>query len=388
MRSSNLPARLTCAVLLFLASCRPACADEVYFPEPGDRWQHKRPAEVGMDAPRLQDAVAFAQTHESTVPRDFSTQVQTFGRQLGPLPKERAGTNGIILRHGYIVAEWGDTNRVEPTYSAAKSFLSTLLGLAIDRGRVKSVHDTVAEYVHDGGYDTPHNLQVTWEQHVQQTSEWQGSMWGKSSDFIGETEFGEGRRPIRAIQEPGALWEYNDVRVNRLAHSLLRVWKTPLPDVLKSDVMDPIGASSTWQWHGYDNSNAEMDGRRVKSVSGGSRWGGGLWISARDEARFGCLFLRKGRWRNRQLISESWVRAATTPGRIGPDYGYLWWLNTKGNQWPGAPRTSFAAVGHGSNTIWVDPEHDLVVVWRWHQGSGDELFKRVIAAINKSEGAR
>jgi len=353
----------------------------VYYPASGDAWQRKQPAEAGMDSALLEQAVAYAKTQESTIPRDFSTQVETFGRVLGKLPKERGGTNGIILRHGYIVAEWGDTSRIDPTYSAAKSFLSTILGLTIDRGLIKSVNDPVGNYVHDGGYDSAHNAKITWEEHAQQTSEWDGALWSKPADFVGHEEFGKGERKPRALQEPGAFWEYNDVRINRLALSLLRVWKKPLPEVLRDEIMNPIGASNSWQYQGYDNSYVTIDNRKIQSVSGGTRWGGGLWISTRDEARFGYLFLRKGRWQNKQLISQKWVQAATTPGKLGPDYGYLWWLNTKRKQWPNAPATSFAAIGYGSNTIWVDPEHDLVVVWRWHQGNGDELFKRILAAV-------
>lgn len=337
-----------------------------------------------MDAKLLAEAVRFAKTQESRVPRDFSTQVETFGRLLGPLPRERGQSNGIIIRHGYIIAEWGDTSRVDPTYSAAKSFLSTLLGLTIDRGLIKSVHDPVRQYVHDGGYDSPHNAKVTWHTHAQQTSEWEGMMWGKSHDFIGVEEFGEGRRELRRLQEPGTFYEYNDVRINRFALSLLRLWKKPLPQVLKDEIMNPIGASSTWQYPGYFNSDVNIDGRRMTSVSGGTRWGGGLWINTRDEARFGLLFLRKGRWQNKQIISERWVQAATTPGEAKSDYGYLWWLNTGRKQWPGAPEKSYAALGYGSNTIWIDPEHDLVVVWRWHQGNADEFFKQVIASIKQS----
>lgn len=339
-----------------------------------------------MDAALLSQAVAFAETQESAVPRDFSTQVETFGRLLGPLPKERGATNGIILRHGYIVAEWGDTRRPDPTYSVAKSFLSTILGLTLDRGMIRDIHDPVGKYVDDGGYASPHNARITWEQHAQQTSEWEGSMWGKSHDFIGREEFGKGERQPRALHEPGTYWEYNDVRINRFALSLLRLWKKPLPQVLKDEIMDPIGASDTWRYYGYFNSEVVIDGRRMSSVSGGTRWGGGLWISTRDEARFGYLFLRRGRWRDRQIVSEKWVRMATTPGPLGPDYGYLWWLNTRRQQWPSAPPTSFAAIGYGSNTIWVDPEHDLVVVWRWHKGNGDELFKRIIAAVKAGDG--
>jgi CubicO group peptidase (beta-lactamase class C family) len=130
-----------------------------------------------MDGVLLEQSVAYAKTQASTIPPDFSTQVEMFGRVLGPLPKMRGDTNGIIIRHGYIVAEWGDTARIDPTYSAAKSFLSTLCGLAIDRGVIKSVHDPMKQYATDSGYDSAHNAKITWEQHLQQTSEWQGSMW-------------------------------------------------------------------------------------------------------------------------------------------------------------------------------------------------------------------
>ena len=352
-----------------------------YYPPAGDKWQHKSPADAGFDPALLEQAVAFAKTQETKMPRDFSTQVATFGALLGPIPKERGETNGIVLRNGYIVAEWGDTQRIDPTYSAAKSFLSTVLGLTIDRGMIKSIDDPVRNYIKDGGYDSPHNSKITWRHHANQTSEWEGAMFGKSHDFIGIEAFGAGRRQPRELKEPGEFYEYNDVRINRFSLSLLELWKQPLPSVIKQYVMDPIGASSTWQYHGYSNSDVMIDGRKMTSVSGGTRWGGGLWINTRDEARFGYLFLRRGKWGDKQLISEKWVRMATTPGPLGPDYGFLWWLNTKQKQWPSAPASSFAAIGHGSNTIWVDPEHDIVVVWRWHQGSGDELFKRVLAAV-------
>jgi CubicO group peptidase (beta-lactamase class C family) len=356
-------------------------AKESYYPKRGDAWQRRRAEDVGMDSALLAQAVAYAKTQESQVPRDFSTQVETFGALLGPIPKERGATNGIILRHGYIVAEWGDTQRIDPTYSAAKSFLSTLLGLAIDRKLIKSVNDPVRNYINDGGYDSPHNAKVTWEEHVRQTSEWEGSMWGKSSDFIGVEQFGKGNRKPREIKEPGTHWEYNDVRINRFSLSLLRVWRKPLPQVLKEEVMARIGATSTWQYHGYDNSDVVIDGKKMKSVGGGTRWGGGLWINTRDEARYGLLFLRKGKWEDKQIISENWVRMATSPGRIPLDYGYLWWLNTERRQWPSAPESSYAALGYGSNTIWIDPEHDLVIVWRWHKENLDELIKRVLASI-------
>lgn len=358
-------------------------AASVYFPPAGE-WAHRTPEDVGMDAALLDQAIAYASAHETKRPRDYSDQVKVFGAPLGPVPMERGGTNGLVIRHGYIVAEFGDTTRVEPTYSAAKSVLSTILGITIDRGMIRNVQDPVKSSVNDGGYDSPHNAKVTWHQHAQQTSEWEGTMWGKKDDFVGLEAFGDGRREPRQLQDPGTYYEYNDVRINRFSLSMMRLWKRPLPEVFNEYVMDPIGASSTWKYLGYKNSDVVIDGKTMPSVSGGTRWGGGLWINSRDQARFGYLFLNRGRWGDQQIVSESWVRQATTPSELGPDYGYLWWLNTQRKQWPHASTKSFAAVGFGSNTIWVDPEHDLVVVWRWHDETEDELFRQIVASIKDS----
>lgn len=354
----------------------------VYYPPAGE-WEHKQPEEVGMDADLLAAAIEYATSQETSKPMDFSDQEATFGGLLGPIPTERAHTNGLVIRHGYIVAEFGDTRAVDPTYSAAKSYLSTIAGLAVDHGLIADVHDPVTSDVDDGGYDSPHNAQITWHHHLQQTSEWEGSLWGRKHDFVGEFEFGQGERTPRALQAPGAYYEYNDVRINRLALSLLRLWRKPLPQVLKDEIMDPIGATGTWQYLGYHNADVEIDGQVMRSVTGGTRWGAGIWINSYDHARFGYLFLRNGKWKDQQILSEQWIRMATTRGStVGPDYGYLWWLNTDGEAWPDAPTTAFRASGHGSNTVWVDPEHDLVVVWRWHQGrASNEFYKRIIQSI-------
>jgi CubicO group peptidase (beta-lactamase class C family) len=146
--------------------------------------------------------------------------------------------------------------------------------------------------------------------------------------------------------------------------------------------MDPIGASATWQYHAYDNAIVDIDGTPMPSISGGTRWGGGLWISTLDHARFGLLILRHGTWGDRQIISKKWLQEATRQQGVNQEYGYLWWLNNQG-RWPAAPASSFSAQGAGDNTIWIDPEHDLVVVWRWHKGGGAqaEFYQRILGAI-------
>jgi len=184
--------------------------------------------------------------------------------------------------------------------------------------------------------------------------------------------------------EPGAVYEYNDVRVNALALAALCVWRRPLPQVLREYVMDAIDASPTWRWYGYETSWVELDGEAVQSVSGGGHWGGGMFISAHDMARFGLLTLRRGRWRDKQLLSEEWLRQATTPSPAQPTYGFMnFFLNTGRKYLPSAPASAFAHVGNGTNIVYVDPENDLVVVSRWiENGAVDGFISRVLASIN------
>lgn len=374
--------RANFVVALFLATALPALAQQPakYFPPRGE-WQRKAPAELGFDAAKLAQAIAYAQMRASSW--DFETdQVKTFGSLLGPVPKTRAGTNGLVIRHGYIAAEFGDVKASDPAYSVAKSFLAILCGLAVERGLIRNVNDPVARYVHDGGYDSPHNTQITWKEHLQQTSEWEGTLWGKNANFVGAQEFGTGQLPPRAVQPPGSFFEYNDVRINRLSLSLLRVFGTGLPDVLKASIMNPIGASPGWRWIPYDNSYVEVGGRKIGSVSGGTRWGGGLWISSEDLARFGLLILNHGQWGNQQLVPAKWLTDVVTPSERAAGYGYLWWLNTNKKAWPSAPASSFAAIGNGANTIWIDPDDDIVIVWRWFAGNAmDEMIGKVLGAL-------
>jgi CubicO group peptidase (beta-lactamase class C family) len=356
-----------------------------YFPAAGT-WQHKAPSEVNMDAAKLKEAIAWAEAHGSKWDFD-KDQVRTFGKVLGPLPPGRAATNGIILRHGYIVAEFGDTRTNDPVYSIAKSVISTTASLAVAKGLIRSIDDRVADYIHDGGYDSPHNSKITWRNHLQQESEWEGELFGKNANFLGTEEFGNGQMKPREIHEPGSYYEYNDVRINRFALSLARVFGKSLPDVFKENIMDKIGASHDWKWQGYGaKSTVEINGKPVESVSGGTRWGGGMWINSQDLARFGLLILNKGNWDGQQLVSPEWIKQATTPSAHGPDYGYLWWLNTRKQMLPSGPETSFAARGNGANIIWIDPEHDVVLVWHW-MDSGDAfdgMVKRIVASVTGS----
>ena len=187
----------------------------------------------------------------------------------------------------------------------------------------------------------------------------------------------------RQLKEPGTTFKYNDVRVNVLSYALLQVWREPLPEVLKEEIMDPIGATSTWRWFGYENSWVNVDGMKIQSVSGGGHSGGGIFINTEDHARFGLLFLNHGNWSGEQLISKDWVLRLQEPSTANESYGYMWWLNKGPGKWEGVPETVFYAAGFGGNYIVVDQEHDLVIVTRWLEPAKiGEFVRMVMGALN------
>ena len=400
---------VSCLVLIsFTAAAQKRSAPYIYYPE-NNQWLTKMPAEVLMNASKLDAAISYAKEKESTTPKNLETaHYQTFGREpfgdaIGPFA-ERGSATGIIIRNGYIVAEWGDPRRVDMTFSVTKSFLSTVVGLAFDKGLIASTRDTVyramapinlyapaasGNKADDVGkptllnlFDTKHNRTITWDDLLRQTSDWEGTLWGKP-DWADRPSSNPSEWTTRMRNKPGTTYEYNDVRVNVLALAALNIWRRPLPGVLKEYIMDPIGASSTWRWIGYENSWVVIDGQLIQAVGGGGHWGGGMFISAHDMARFGYLTLRRGKWKNQQLLSDQWVTWALTPTKAQPTYGFMnWFLNTDKKYLPSAPATAFVHIGNGTNMIYVDPTNDLVVVARWiENGAMDGFIQRVLESI-------
>jgi CubicO group peptidase (beta-lactamase class C family) len=380
---------LTLTVLVAPAPSAPGSTP--YFPGRFE-WQHKEPADVGMDPGRIDEAVKLAVASENPATKDLMMYLATtFGRSepfdtpIGPV-KSRGAANGLITRHGFIVAEWGEPRRVDMTFSVTKTFLTTVVGLAWQRGLIRDVNDYVRDYMPPGVdlFDAPHNQTIKWDHLLRQTSDWQGTLWGKP-DWADRPE---GQNPAewpnRKLWEPGTHYKYNDVRVNVLALAALNVWRRPLPDVLRETVMEPIGASSTWRWYGYDNSWVEIDGQKMQSMTGGGHWGGGMFINAYDMARFGYLFLRHGSWKEKSIVSPQWIQMARTPGPDNPTYGFAnWFLNTDRKRLSAAPASAVYFEGNGSNVIYIDWDHDIVAVVRWIQGGSalNDFVGRMLSSI-------
>src|SRR6266481_929422 len=121
-----------------------------YYPDA--TWQHRTPSESGVSPDLLKQAIDFAVAAETKAPRDLvMNHYQTFGRKpfgyaIGPI-QERGDPTGIIIHKGYIVAEWGDPLRVDMTHSVTKSFLSSVVGIAVERAMIRNINETVRDYV-------------------------------------------------------------------------------------------------------------------------------------------------------------------------------------------------------------------------------------------------
>ncbi len=360
-------ARIISALLWVLCAVSTSLAQ--YVP-PTVGWESRPPAELGLDAAVLQQAVDLALANETSMETDLRLAIlRSFAREpypelAGPT-KPRGGPSGVVIKNGYVAAQWGEPDRVDMTFSVTKSYLSTVAGLAWDQDLI-SLKEPVSKWVWDKTFDGEHNGKITWDHLLTQSSDWYGSLFG-IDDWADRPprQGGLDEWRMRELHEPGTRYQYNDVRVNVLAYSLLQVMRRPLPQILKEKIMDPIGASTTWRWYGYDDAWVNVDGIRMQSVSGGGHHGGGMFINTWDQARFGLLFARRGNWGGRQLLSSEWVDLAKTPSSANLAYAYMWWTLKGSTQWEGVPDHVYYAAGFGGNYIVVDEQNDLVIAVRW-----------------------
>ncbi len=343
----------------------------------GTTWQPTDPEASGFDPERLAAALRDAASFESPFAVDIRAALESGFFEpppdnaiIGPV-EPRGPANGLVLRGGRLVGRFGDTRRVDMTFSVAKSYLSLLAGLAVGDGLIGDLDEPVRARVDDGGFEG-RNAGITWRHLLQQTSEWEGTLFGKADRIDRNRVLGGGdaanrppRDTNRALSQPGGFWEYNDVRVNRLGLALLQVFRRPLPEVFAERIMGPIGASPDWRWEGYTTSEVEIDGRPMLSVPGGGHWGGGVFIHADDQARVALLAARDGVWGDVRILPEGWMAASTTPCGLSAGYGLLWWLNTGRAKYPAASAGAYLALGTGGNVSVVEPDDDLVVILRW-----------------------
>ena len=377
---------LSIILIIFFLS---ANSQDSYFPGKNN-WDVKSPSEFNYDSKKIQKAIDFVIDNQNRGDKDLRVEIlkgfstEPYHSIKGPT-KKRGESNGLIIKDGYIIASWGDTKRVDMTFSVTKSYLSAITGIAVDKKLIRSEKDFVSNYVWDKTFDGEKNSLITWEHLLNQSSDWFGNLFGinhwedrpDKSKSIDEWR----SEPQR---QPGTHYKYNDVRVNVLAYSLLQVFRESLPKVLKKTIMDPIDASDTWRWFGYENSWVNIDGVKTQSVSGGGHNGGGIFISSEDHGRFGLLFLNKGIWDGKRVISEEWIKKSITPSETNPEYGYMWWINStlgedyQNTDWKNVPTNIFYGSGFGGNKVIIIPDENMVVVGRWFGRNTESTFIKMI----------
>ena len=372
--------------IVFIFFSVSVCCQELYYP--GLDWEQRTPESLGFSNEKIKEAIQFAIDNENSVDRNLKNAIiSAFGHEprfeiKGPT-KPRRGPNGLIIKDGFIIGKWGDVSRVDMTFSVTKSYLSTVAGLAYQKGLL-NLDGKLKDYIKDGKFSSNHNKEITWHHLLNQSSQWKGNLFG-TFDWADRPpkNLSVEELKVQEIPGPGEAYKYNDVRVNLLSFSLLNVLQEPLPNILKKEIMDPIGASTSWNWYGYEKSKILLDGAIIKSVSGGGHFGGGMFINSLDHARFGLLFLRNGKWRNELLLSPEWIKLVQQSSENNESYGYMWWLNKGARKWDGLSENIYYGAGFGGNFIVIIPNHNLVVVVRWIDSSkiGD-FIKLIIDSCN------
>jgi len=331
---------------------------------PGEEWELADPQEVGMSAEKLDEAARWLE--DGAAGQAYRT---------------------VVIRQGRLVAEWQQgvaLGEQLPLASAGKSMFSCMLGIAVEEGKIASPDDRVVDYYPEmmdvpdgkgpkpGRFAKPEDRDITFRQLICNTSGY-----------------------MKPGETPGMQYHYQTFGMNILCHAIAKVYglydsaepdRLPgLGELMQEKLAEPIGAA--WSYH-YGNFKHEPD-----ALIG--IFGNYLQISAtaRDMARAGLLWLHLGRWRERQVVPEDYVRQAivTAPDIVANCpreewcYGHGFWTNEHGVLWPSLPTDSFAASGAGRKHIWVCPSLDMVVAQSpgtyENQSDNDTgLLARIVAA--------
>jgi CubicO group peptidase (beta-lactamase class C family) len=300
-------------------------------------WPTSTPAEQGMDAALLDEMLA---------------QIDTDRMNLHAL---------LVIRHGAIVLEkyYPGHDRLEKhtQYSVTKSFTSTLLGIALDQGKIKGVDQPVQDFFPGLVFTNPDPRKdaMTLADLLTMTSglDWQESDASYSAMYQ-SADWVDWVMGLEQAAAPGEVFNYCSGCSHVLLKAVGQAVGTDVVDFARENLFEPLGIRD----FGWERT------RRGDAIGG---WG--LLLTARDMAKLGYLYLHEGAWDGRQVVSASWVRAATSQhadpdGRLG--YGYQWWLyDTHG---------AYAALGRSGQTIFVIPDLDIIVVTTAGISDHDPIF--------------
>ena len=313
---------------------------------PGAEWQKVDPARVGLDAAALERIAATA--------------------------REGRSNCLVVVRHGKLAGEWyfnGTTPQsTQNVFSVTKSLASTLVGIAQDDGDLH-VAASASRWVPEWRGTPARQVRVR-----NLLSNDSGREWSPAIDYdrlIRATDRTQFAVDLGQPDRPGQVWAYNNSAIQTLQRVLQNATGQEVGAYAQERVLGPLGMTRS---------------RMTRDPAGNAQTFQGLESSCRDLARFGLLMLRGGRWGSERIVSAGWVARATgassTP--MNAAYGYLWWLNRYGvlagplapttraqaldpatprtRMVPGAPASTYWALGLGNQVVQVDPGTDTVVV--------------------------
>jgi len=315
---------------------------------PTGEWRQCSPEAVGMKSEKLLTAIAYA-------------AISGFN------------TDGlVIVRKGHIVGEaYFDNFRIESkhvSYSMAKSFTSCLVGIAIDKGLVAGVDERICRYYDEWDCNAGDDLRsrITLRHAMTLTTglEWQEdwSRWdpatndalkmGASNHFV---QYMAGRR---GLYEPGQRFVYSTGDPMLLSKVIRRATGMSALEFARQNLFEPLNITDVSWDHDADGYTS-------------TAWG--LYATVRDYAKFGYLFINRGRWDSRQVVSAAWVEKSTRPDpsvKMWAGYGYLWHVNLPYRlQWQQSPVSldaippdGYMAQGIRGQSIVIIPSAELVIV--------------------------
>ena len=309
-----------------------AVAPKLYYPR-GKEWETRAPKDAGMDAAGIEEALKYAGDHNST--------------------------GLVILRGGRIVTEkyWKDwtPETAQPIYSSSKSVTATLVGMAIEEGKIKSVNQSASDFV--ASWKGAPQAAITLRHMLTMTS---GIKVGAGAVSPAVDAFAE-TAAFPLEHQPGEHWAYNTPVYRMLIRVLEIASGQSIDQYTERKLSGPLGMQhSKWDCAPAPNNKTNC-----------------TWYRSclRDMSRFGLLILRNGQWDGKQIVSAKYVKEATSTSQmLNESYGYLWWLNGKpsyklpggggvqpGRLWPDCPPDAFGALGAQDKKIYVVPSLNLVV---------------------------
>lgn len=328
-------------------SAIPAAAQTAYWPTAG--WRTSTPEEQGMDGSKITQALAA-------------------------IDKESLAFHSLlIIRNGYLVSEtyfWGySKTRGHELYSVTKSFVSTLVGIAIDRGSIDGVGRPMADFFPGLAFENPDPGKdaMTLEDVLTMRSglgwietDSTFTMLSRSPDWV------KFMFDLPMAAAPGTSFYYCSGCSHLLSAAVQKATGMPTRDFAGTYLFQPLGITDV---------NWETD------TTGIPIGGWGLSITPRDMAKLGYLFLRNGAWDGQQIVSTEWVKDATrkhtnTDGTLG--YGYQWWIYPSLN--------AYTALGLYGQTIFVIPEKDLIIVTTAGMENHDRIFQLIEDFIAPAAG--